>query len=75
MNLEKPSLTLCHLSGALRTIMRFLVLVNETFSGFFQSSRGLKQGDPLYPYLLVLAMEGLSYFAEEGKGGRLHFEV
>lgn len=51
------------------------MLVNETFSGFFQSSRGLKQGDPLYPYLLVLAMEGLSYFAEEGKGGRLHFGV
>ena len=52
------------------------MLVNETFSGFFQSSRGLKQGDPLYPpYLLVLAMEGLSYFVEEGKGGRLHFGV
>ena len=40
--------------------VRFSILVNGEASGFFASSRGLRQCDPLSPLLFILVMETLS---------------
>ena len=45
----------------------FSILVNGSPSSFFQSSRGLKQRDPLCPYLFILVMETLSRLLSRAK--------
>lgn len=41
-------------------MVRLSVLVNGSSAGFFKSTRGLRQGDPLSPRLLILVMEVLT---------------
>ena len=47
----------------------FLVIVNGSPNGFFNSSRGLRQGDPLSPYLFVIMMEAFSRMVDRVVGG------
>ena len=43
--------------------------MNGSPAGFFQSSKGLRQGDPLSPYLFVVVMEVFSCLLKRAVAG------
>lgn len=47
--------------------VKFSILVNRSPAGFFNSSRGLRQGDPLFPPLLLVS-EVLSKMIRKADG-------
>ena len=53
------------------TTVHFSVLVNGSPTGFFDSSRGLRQGDPLFFLLFLLIMEVLSRILKKIEEGGL----
>ena len=47
----------------------FSIIFNGSPMGFFRSSKGLRQGDPLSPYLFVLGMEAFSLLIDTAASG------
>ncbi|KAL4198907.1 hypothetical protein AMTRI_Chr03g142360 [Amborella trichopoda] len=59
------------------TLAHFSVLISGSLKGFFKASRGIKQGDALFPFLVTLVAEGFSMMLKniENKDRLTGFQV
>ncbi|CAN1331091.1 Transposon TX1 uncharacterized 149 kDa protein [Linum perenne] len=50
--------------------VKFAVMINGTATGFFSPTRGLRQGDPLSPFLFIMITNALTYLIHSEVAGR-----